>query len=104
MNYYSSVLVNMFMYGGPGKRMQILLSSTQAGPGRTVNQEQEEISPNHMQRLNLISVCINVSYRVIHAVVGWVNLNVECFTLFTQSTWAAWILAEAARSMGKKVE
>ena len=36
--------------------LQILLSRTQAGPGRTVKQEQEEISPNHVQRLNLISV------------------------------------------------
>ena len=35
---------------------QILLSRTQAGPGRTVKQEQEEISPSHVQRLNLISV------------------------------------------------
>ena len=36
--------------------LQILLSRTQAGPGRTVKKEQEEISPNHVQRLNLISV------------------------------------------------
>ena len=35
---------------------QILLSRTQAGPGRTVEQEQGEISPNHVQRINLISV------------------------------------------------
>ena len=34
-----------------------VLSRTQAGPGRTVKQQQEEISPNHvLQRLNLISV------------------------------------------------
>ena len=33
-----------------------LLSRTQAGPGRTVEKEQEEISPNHVQRINLISV------------------------------------------------
>ena len=33
-----------------------MLSRTQAGPGRTVKQEQDEISPNHVQRLNLISV------------------------------------------------
>ena len=29
--------------------MQILLSNSQAGPGRTANQEQEEISRNHVQ-------------------------------------------------------
>ena len=28
----------------------------QAGPGRIVKQEQEEISPNHVQRINIISV------------------------------------------------
>ena len=38
--------------------LQILLSRTQAGPGRTVKQEQEEISPNHVQRINLISIGI----------------------------------------------
>ena len=37
--------------------LQLLLSRTQAGPGRTVKQEQEEISPNHVQRINLIFVC-----------------------------------------------
>ena len=29
--------------------MQILFSNSQAGPGRTVKQEQEEISPKHIQ-------------------------------------------------------
>ena len=37
------------VYRGPGKSMQILLSNSQAGPGRTVKQEQEEISRNHVQ-------------------------------------------------------
>ena len=36
--------------------LQILLSRTQAGPGSAVKEQQEEISPNHVQRLNLISV------------------------------------------------
>ena len=36
--------------------MQILLSRTQAGPGRTGKQEREEIPPNHAQRSNLMSV------------------------------------------------
>ena len=36
--------------------LQILLSRTKAGPGRTVEQDQEEISPNHVLKLNLISV------------------------------------------------
>ena len=36
--------------------LQIQLSRTQAGPGRTVKKEQEEISLNDVQRINLISV------------------------------------------------
>ena len=36
----------------PGKGMQILLSRTLAGPGRTVKQEQEEISRNHVQNFS----------------------------------------------------
>ena len=36
--------------------LQILLSRTQAGPGRTVKQEQGEISPHNVQRLNIICV------------------------------------------------
>ena len=31
------------------KGMQMLLSNSQAGPGKTVKQEQEEISRNHIQ-------------------------------------------------------
>ena len=44
------------MYRDEIYSLQILLSRTQAGPGRTVKQVQEEILPNHVQRLNLISV------------------------------------------------
>ena len=36
-------------YRAPGKSMYFWLSRTQAGPGRTVKQEQEEISHNHVQ-------------------------------------------------------
>ena len=35
------------LYRGGNKGMFVLLIRTQAGPGRTVKQEQEEISPNH---------------------------------------------------------
>ena len=37
------------MYRARNKGMQILLSNSQAGPGRTVKQEQEDISRNHVQ-------------------------------------------------------
>ena len=46
----------MFLYRDEIKSLKILLSRTQAGPGRIVKQEKEEISPNNVQRLNLISV------------------------------------------------
>ena len=35
--------------GGNSKGLFVLLSRTQAGPGRTVKQEQEKISRNHVQ-------------------------------------------------------
>ena len=40
--------------------MQILLSNSQAGPGRTVKQEQEEISCNHVQAFIPGSVQIQI--------------------------------------------
>ena len=43
-------------YREPAKGWQILLSRTQAGPGRAVKQEQEEISPNHVQAIYGASV------------------------------------------------
>ena len=39
----------VYMYRGGNKGLFVLLSNTQAGPGRTVKQEQEEISRNHVQ-------------------------------------------------------
>ena len=44
------------MYRAEKKSLQILLSSTQAGPGRKVKQEQEEISRNHLPSFEPISV------------------------------------------------
>ena len=44
------------MYRAEKKSLQILLSSTQAGPGRKVKQEQEENSRNHVPRRFLGSV------------------------------------------------
>ena len=38
------------------KRMQILISRTREGPGRAVKQEQEDISPKHIQTFLAISV------------------------------------------------
>ena len=40
-----------------GKSLFVSLSRTQAGAGRTVKQEQEEISRNHVQTLFAVSVC-----------------------------------------------
>ena len=49
-------LTSFLQYRAEKKSLQILLSSTQAGPGRKVKQEQEEISRNHVPRLFLGSV------------------------------------------------
>ena len=38
----------------------VLLSRTQAEPGRTVEHEQEEISPNHVQTFIYLSVHVHV--------------------------------------------
>ena len=43
-------------YRGENKGLFVLLSRTQAGPGRTVKQEQEEISRNHVQTFIFPSV------------------------------------------------
>ena len=45
-------------YRGANKGLYVLLSRTQAGPGRTVKQEQEEISRNHVQTFICLSVHI----------------------------------------------
>ena len=51
------------IYRAEKKSLQILLSNTQAGPGRKVKQEQEEISRNHIPRLVLGSVGIAQKYE-----------------------------------------
>ena len=55
-------LVKKIMGGvGVDKGLHILLSNSQAGPGRKVKEEQEEISRNHVPRLFLGSVVHNRS-------------------------------------------
>ena len=44
------------LYRGEIYSLQILLIRTQAGPGRAVKEQQEQNSPNHVQRINLPSV------------------------------------------------
>ena len=62
------------MYRDEINSLQILLSRTHAGPGRTVKQEQEEISPNHVQRINLPSVLFwrpaNANGRILRSFYG----------------------------------
>ena len=62
------------MYIDEKKSLQILLSSTQAGPGRKVKQEQEEISRNHVPRLFLGSVV----YRYEIYLEGWSRYDWFC--------------------------
>ena len=61
-----SLSINRQKYRDEIYSLQNLLSRTQAGPDRTVKKEQEEISPNHVQRTNLISLladsyCLSVT-------------------------------------------
>ena len=49
-------LPKSWVYRAEKKSLQILLSRTQAGPGRKFKQEQEEISLNLVPRLFLSSV------------------------------------------------
>ena len=52
------------LYREPAKGLQILLSRTQAGPGRAVKQEQEEISPNHVQAMYSHRVAIGKAWSL----------------------------------------
>ena len=56
--------IQALIYRAEKKSLQILLSRTQAGPGRKVKQEQEEISRNHVPRLFLGSVVYIISQRL----------------------------------------
>ena len=65
-----------YMYRDEIYCLQNLLSRTQAGPGRTIRKEQEEISPNHIQRINLISVRVQTQSPLdiggfSYSLVGW---------------------------------
>ena len=55
----SSVHPMSSTYRAEKKSLQILLSRTQAGPGRKVKQEQVEISSNHVPRL-FLSYVVNM--------------------------------------------
>ena len=46
-------------YSPQNKGMQILLSTTQPGPGRVVQQEQEYISRNHVQTISSVLNCVD---------------------------------------------
>ena len=46
---YKKYVYILHEYRAHKKGLQILLSNSQAGPGRKVKQEQEEISHNHVQ-------------------------------------------------------
>ena len=62
--------------------MQILLTSTKAGPGRKVKQEQEGICRNHVQTFYPIYVYYTIS-RVILLVM---NLSLVNFNIMFQHT------------------
>ena len=47
----------VLLYRDEINSLQIQSSRTQAGPGRAVKEQQGQNSPNHVQIINLISVC-----------------------------------------------
>ena len=53
---YLPMFSYLLLYREPVKGLQILLSRIQAGPGTAVKQDQEEISPNHVQAISGASV------------------------------------------------
>ena len=56
----------VFKYRARNKGMHILLSNSQAGPGRTVKQEQEEISRNHVQTFISPSVLLTILVKKVN--------------------------------------
>ena len=56
LKYFYRFVRGIKKYRDEINSLQIQLSRTQAGPGRAVKEEQEQNSPNHVQRINLISV------------------------------------------------
>ena len=57
-------LIVPFVYRGVNKGLYVLLSRTQIGPGRTVKQEQEEISCDHVQLFTSLYISNEKVYRV----------------------------------------
>ena len=57
-------VIKIILYRGVNKGLYVLLSRIQAGPGRTVKQEQEDISRNHVQTFISPSVDMLSSQQV----------------------------------------
>ena len=93
--------VGRILYRDEIYSLQILVvCNTQAEPGRTFKQEQEEISPNHVQRLNLISVvwgwdlctkCVEQVQRLTKKACTWLRGFCSCSCL-TALPALAWVL------------
>ena len=65
----ASVADGLEQYRGGNKGLFVLVSRTQAGPGRAVKQEQEEISRNHVQTfispsVETFSCCIERAHGI----------------------------------------
>ena len=59
------------VYRGVNKGLHVFLSRTQGGPGRTVKQEQEEISRKHVQTF----IYLSVEYSISCTKIGLINLR-----------------------------
>ena len=70
------------MYRDEINSLQIQLSMTQAGPGRAVKEQQEQNSPNHVQRINLISVHGSRGQETISSLkIGFIKIWVPIISL-----------------------
>ena len=69
IRHYCPKNIILKLYRAEKKSLQILLNSTQAGPGRKVKQELEEISRNHIQTFIYLSVLVDISHLFLHITV-----------------------------------
>ena len=74
-SFDSSVIALYRGYRARNKGKHILLSNSQVGPGRTVKQEQEEISRNHVQTFIPGSVHIGILAD------AWADVEIDFFAL-----------------------
>ena len=99
------ILFSRSLYRDETNSLQIQLSRTQAGPGRAVKEQQEQNSPNHVLRINLISVhqqdsalsrqnsrfCLLSVFCCTPMQDKSTNTNLSCYLLHKECTMKTWL-------------